>query len=162
MPCVLVLCSNPRKNPLTKCHRKIAHEHESPGDYGNTFYCTTMLTTNPSITIVPEVYKSCSHLPTTRSTWMPCAIATRYNLPYITHSKCQNENNSYLSTPGKQFDVKTVFLNSPIQEEVYMKAPYGFHWYKRREMLHLLKAIHGTCQVGHRFDRWLKSVLLSS
>ena len=51
----------------------------------------------------------------------------------------------------KRFDIKTAFLNSPIEEEVYMKPPFGFDWCKPGQVLRLLKTIYGTKPAGRCF-----------
>lgn len=61
----------------------------------------------------------------------------------------------------KQFDVKTAFLHSPMDEEVYMKQPFGFDLCKPGECLLLLKALYGTRQAGKCFFEWLKNLLTS-
>ena len=60
----------------------------------------------------------------------------------------------------KQSDVKTAFLHSPMDEEVYMKQPFGFNLCKPGEVLLLLKALYGTRQAGKCFFEWLKEVLV--
>jgi hypothetical protein len=51
-----------------------------------------------------------------------------------------------------QMDVKSVFLNGPIKEEVYMEQPSGFkneeypsHVYKLHKVLYGLKQVPRTC-----------------
>ena len=60
----------------------------------------------------------------------------------------------------KQFDARTAFLRSALEEEVYMKQPYGFKRCKPGEVLLLLKALYDTCQAGQCFFRWLQDILL--
>ena len=60
----------------------------------------------------------------------------------------------------KQFDVKTAFLNSPIEETVYTSPPHGADWCKPGQALLLRKAIYGTKQAGRCFYRFLKGALM--
>ena len=58
-----------------------------------------------------------------------------------------------------QFDVKTAFLNSPIEETVYMNPPHGANWCRPGQALLLRRAIYGTKQASRCFYRWIKSIL---
>ena len=60
----------------------------------------------------------------------------------------------------KQFDVKTAFLHASLQEEVYMKQPFGFNLCKPGQVLLLHKALYGTKQAGLMFFDLIKKIFL--
>lgn len=49
----------------------------------------------------------------------------------------------------RQLDVKTAYLNGPLDEEIYMKAPEGFQF--RRPFWHLRKGLYGLRQAGRQW-----------
>lgn len=61
----------------------------------------------------------------------------------------------------KQFDVETAFLNSPLEEEIYIKVPKGYCGKSKvRFVLRLLKALYGLKQAPANWFKLLKEILL--
>lgn len=60
-----------------------------------------------------------------------------------------------------QLDVKSAFLNGPLEEEVYVKQPPGFEVKGREgEVFRLTKALYGLKQAPRAWNRRIDSFLL--
>ena len=61
-----------------------------------------------------------------------------------------------------QFDVKTAFLNAPLEEEIYMCQPEGFvDKNKPHHICRLLKSIYGLIQASRVWCEYLHDLLIS-
>jgi hypothetical protein len=62
-----------------------------------------------------------------------------------------------------QMDVKSVFLNGPIKEEVYVEQPPGFEHDKYPSRIYkLLKALYGLKRVARAWYECLRGFLFSN
>ena len=60
----------------------------------------------------------------------------------------------------EMMDAKSAFVNSDLDEEIYMRQPDGFNDRSNR-VLRLHKALYGLKQAGRAWHQWLHSALLS-
>ena len=62
-----------------------------------------------------------------------------------------------------QMDVKTVFLNGILEDELYMKQPVGFIMPgNRHKMCKMIKSLYGLKQAPTQWHQKLDEVVLSS
>ena len=57
-------------------------------------------------------------------------------------------------------DVKTAFLNSPLDEQIFIRAPAGFRS-KAGHVIRLLRSLYGPKQSGHNWSKFIGQILVS-
>ncbi|MBW0461417.1 hypothetical protein O181_001132 [Austropuccinia psidii MF-1] len=59
----------------------------------------------------------------------------------------------------EQLDIKSTFLDGPLEEEVFPAIPHSLDLNKTKVCLQLKKGIHGLCQAPHEWYNWLSTWL---
>jgi hypothetical protein len=70
-----------------------------------------------------------------------------------------NQNKEYNM---QHWDVKQAFVNAPIEEEVYVEQVKGFERGGEKKYLKLNKALYGTKQAAHAWQKYLSGIFLSA